>query len=271
MDEKHCSDLLAGFALGALEGEDRSTAERHIMNCPECQIECQELQEVLHWCFGHAVPPAKPSPLVRVQFLAQLALEMGPAQADTVPGRPAPPRPPMITLEQTTVRRPDPTAGSLALVERQRYWWLLGGAALPAALALVFGMLFMHSQNQLNDTRDRTIADALTIPHVTMPMSGIAVSHGMRGEVIMPQSGNSGLVIVSGINKVPTGMRFTCWIREQGRWTASGTLQPDASGIAMLVFGPKMNLHQADDVAVTMERAPRPSQPSGPMLLSSTL
>jgi hypothetical protein len=271
MDEKHCSDLLAGFALDALDGEERVTAERHVMNCPECQIVCQELQEALHWCFGHSVPPARPSPLVRTQFLAQLALEMGPAHADTVPGLPATPQAPLITLEQSIVRRPDASAGVMALAGRQRYWWLLGGAALPAALALVLGMLFMHSQNQLNDARDRTLADALTIPHVTMPMRGVAVKHGMRGEVIMPRSGNSGLVIVSGINKVPAGMRFTCWIREQGRWTASGTLQPDASGIAMLVFGPRMNLHQADDVAVTMERAPQPAQPSGPMLLSSSL
>jgi hypothetical protein len=129
----------------------------------------------------------------------------------------------------------------------------------------------MHSQGQLNDTRDHLLSEALASPHVAMPMSGIAVSHGMHGEVIMPKHGMSGMVIVSGITRVPAGMRYTCWVREHGRWTASGVLQPSSSGIAMITFDKNLDLHQADDVAVTMERTPNPHTPSAPMLLSSAL
>jgi hypothetical protein len=270
MEKKHCADLLAGYALGALDDEERATAERHIMNCPACRAEYTEIRETLHLCLGHTVPLAKPSPLRRTQFLAQLALEMNPMQAGSVPGRPVQPRTPLLTL-QPPLASASRAGGAQALAARQRYRLVLGGATVPALLAIVLGMLFMQSQSQLNDTRDHILAEAFAVPHIAMPMSGVATSHGMRGEVIMPKSGMSGMVIISGMTDVPAGMRFTCWVREHGRWIASGVLKPNSSGIAMMAFGKNMDLHQADNVAVTMERTPHPVAPAGPMLLSSTL
>jgi hypothetical protein len=273
MKEKHCADLLVGYAIDVLDGTDRTAAERHVLNCPQCRAECVQIQEMLHLCLGQDVPLARPSPLVRTQFLAQLALEMSPTQAESVPGQPARPQAPLITLHEPPVTGTAATKRVPAFAANQRYRWALGGATVPAVLALVLGMLFMHSQNQLDDTRQHLMAEALSLPHVTMPMSvsGVAASHGMHGEVIMPASGMSGMVIVSGITSVPAGKSFTCWVRRQGRWSESGVLRPNPSGIAMMTFGKDVDLHRADDVAVTMERTPHPQTPSGPMLLSSTL
>lgn len=271
MDEKHCADLLAGYALDALDGEDRLAAERHITNCPQCWAECAKLRETLHLCLGHTVVQLQPSPLVRTQFLAHLALELGPAQAQSIPGRPSDHHAPLITIPQSPPASADASRESRAIAANQRYRWALGGATVPAVVAIVLGVLFMHSQGQLSDTRDHLLSEALTSPHVAMPLSGSAVSHGMHGEVIMPEHGMSGMLIVSGISSVPAGMRYTCWVRQHGHWTESGVLRPTSSGIAMITFDKNMNLHQADGVAVTMERAPHPPAPSGPMLLSATL
>ncbi|HWE61947.1 MAG TPA: anti-sigma factor [Chloroflexota bacterium] len=268
MDEKHCVDLLAGYAIDALDGDDRLTAELHILKCPECRAECAELRETLHYYLGHALPPVKPGPLVRTQFLAHIALEMNPTQPEPARGWPVPP---FLAGDQTTKSRKAFMSGKLRIAVPQPYRWLLGGAALPAVLAIVLGMLFMHTQGQLDDTRSHLLSDLLVVPHVTMPMSGVAVSYGMRGEVIMPRHGSSGLLVVSGMTTVPSGMSYTCWIREQGHWLASGTLRPTASGIVMMAFDRNMDLHAAEDVAVTMEHSQRPAAPSGPMLLSSSL
>lgn len=268
MNEKHCHDLLAGHALDALDGDDRVAAERHLANCDRCKAECEELRETLHACLGHAVVTTYPSPLVRTQFLARVALEIGPLAAAEMPAQPARPRPPLITQTQAPIPAPRQT---VPMAPRQHYRWLLGGAAVPAIVAIVLGMLFMNTQSQLSDERSHLLASAFGVPHVAMPLKGIAVTHGMQGEVIMPTRGTSGLMLVSGMRAAPSGMTYQCWLYQQDHWINTGVLHPDGSGIAMMVFNRDTDLHKANRVAVTMEQAGRPTAPSKPMLLSTSL
>jgi anti-sigma-K factor RskA len=249
---KRCEEwrdqLLPGYALGALEAEEQGEAQAHVEDCPECREQVEQIAEVLHTTLGQSVPPASPSPLVRTQFLARLALEMSPVQAQGLPARPATAVPPLL------IQTPS-GSGAAALGRPPIPRWLLGASALPAVAAVVLGIAVFNMKGQLDDQRNHALYTAFVTPHQTMPLQGPAVGHGMTGEVIVPRSGNSGLVIVSGIPKDTGGMTFTCWLHRDGHWTASGNLQPDKSGIAMVVLDHDMNLHNADRLAISMEHS----------------
>jgi hypothetical protein len=143
---------------------------------------------------------------------------------------------------------------------------------LAAVLVLGLGVGLVNMHQQLDNQRAHLLGDAFTGAHAAMVLAGPALKHGMSGEVIMRPGESTGLVIVAGVPKSSGKMTYTCWLHQSGHWMPGGSLRPDASGIAMVILGKSMNVHKADEVAITMEPAARtPIAPSTPMLLSVSL
>jgi anti-sigma-K factor RskA len=268
MNEKHCIDLLAGYALEILDGEDRLTAEEHLQLCTACREEMESLRETLHLFLGRAAPQEVPGQEVRTQFLARFAEEVVPPEpAATSPEH----APASVLAESPQAPSAQPIVAPLPVPRRQLFTWALYGAVLPAVAAVIFCVLFVRSQNQLSDQQHNALTAAISSPHSTMHLSGIAVNAGMSGEVLMQHQSGTGILIVSGIRTVPTGMSYTCWVRKHGQWMDGGVLQPDASGMAMVPLQDRTNLSDADLVAVTMEPTTNPRTPSGEMLLTTKI
>jgi hypothetical protein len=145
--------------------------------------------------------------------------------------------------------------------------WLVSVSLIAAALVLGLGVSLFNMNRQLDDQRSHLLSDAFTGTHAAMPLTGPALKHGMTGEVIMRPGESTGLVIVAGIPKSTGKMIYTCWLHQSGHWMSGGNLRPDASGIAMVVLNKSMNVHQADQVAITLEQAnTSPTIPSAPVL-----
>jgi hypothetical protein len=150
--------------------------------------------------------------------------------------------------------------------------WIMPAIAIPTVLAVMLGFGLLNMKQQYDDQHNHLLGQALAAPHVAMVLSGPAVQHGMTGEVIVPTSGNGGLLILSGLTKAPANMQYTCWVQKDGRWTAWGPINPDASRIAMFVMDKGLDPHSATTLAVTLEHVDHSaSVPSEPMLLSTTL
>jgi anti-sigma-K factor RskA len=143
----------------------------------------------------------------------------------------------------------------------------------PALVAVALAIMVVNMQNQLSNEHNHLLSQAFAAPHVAMVLTGPAAKYGMSGEVIVPQNGSAGLVIVSGMHSLPAHMALTCWLHmKNGHWMPDGTVQANASGIGMVVLDKNMDVHKADHVAITMEQAGQaPTAPSTPMLLSTAL
>lgn len=264
--EKVRTHLLPGYVLNALEPEEQAEAVAHVATCAACQQEVNQMTETMHTVFAQTLPPATPGLLVRTQFLARLALEMPGTTAETVPARPATPVPPLIQIQQ-----PLPGTGvssSRPAIPR----WLYGAVFAPALVAIALAVRVVNMQDQLTDEHNHLLSQAFAAPHVAMVLTGPAAKYGMSGEVIVPQTGSAGLVIVSGMHTLPAHMALTCWLHMNGHWMSGGTVQANASGIGMVVLDKNLDLHRADDVAISMEHTGQPpATPSSPMLLSTAL
>jgi len=269
----NCTDyrenLLPGYSLGALTSKEQQQTEQHVTECVDCHQEVIALTDAVHGILGQAPPQVQPSPLLRTQFLAHLALEMGPDAAQTVPGRPlAAPQPPLLEIHEPPAHRTSPI-----LLQPRAARWIATAAALPTVLALVFGVLAFNMRHQMDDEHSRLLALAFEAPHMAMPLQGPASAQGVKGELFKPTTGgNTGLLIVSGLHAPPAGMDYMCWVHRGDTWSAPGKLVMDTSGIAMMVFDHNVNLTNVDLVTVTMERGNQSmGKPSGLALLSTRL
>lgn len=307
MSEHHCVELLGGYALGSLEEADHERVVSHVRICAWCRAEAEQIADCLHGALGYHVPPAVPGSHVRDRLLARLAEEAAALEAMAVPsdaaiaavatpnevtspthdqGSPlfaepiAPPRADHAERLDSDrippwphVPPPIPLKGSDSPTPRTvRARWLASISLLAAVLVLGLGVGLVNMHRQLDNQRAHLLGDAFTGAHAAMALAGPAVKHGMSGEVIMRPGESTGLVIVAGVPKSSGKMTYTCWLHQSGHWMPGGSLRPDASGIAMVVLDKSMNVHKADEVAITMEPANRtPIVPSTPMLLSAAL
>ncbi|HEY8286156.1 MAG TPA: zf-HC2 domain-containing protein [Chloroflexota bacterium] len=304
MSEHHCVELLGGYALGSLEEADHERVVSHMRICVWCRTEAEQIADCLHGALGYHVRPAVPGSHVRDRLLARLAEEAAALDAMAVPSdatiaavatpdgvtTPAPDQGPTVPAEPlvplhaerldadgTAPRRqlppPLPLNGPGSRGPRPvRTRWLASLSLLAAVLVLGLGVGLVNMHQQLDNQRAHLLGDAFTGAHAAMVLAGPALKHGMSGEVIMRPGESTGLVIVAGVPKSSGKMTYTCWLHQSGHWMPGGSLRPDASGIAMVILGKSMNVHKADEVAITMEPAARtPIAPSTPMLLSVSL
>ena len=105
-------DLAAGYALDALDADEREVFDGHLAGCPDCQAEVDAIRETL---VGVA-PAVQPPPALREAVLAAVAAEPKPAVATPRPARRA---------EIRFAR------------ERRRRRWLAGLAAAAVVAAVV--------------------------------------------------------------------------------------------------------------------------------------
>jgi len=83
----HPHELLAAYALDALDQPDERELLAHLEGCDECRAELTGLQE-LTTDLAYAVPPVDPRPELRGRIMQEIAQEQQPEPA------PQPPRDP---------------------------------------------------------------------------------------------------------------------------------------------------------------------------------
>jgi hypothetical protein len=307
MIEHHCGDLLGGYVLETLDEADSERVTAHVRICVWCREEAGIIADCLHDVMGYAVPPARPGSHVRDRLLTRITEEVaalgamalpsdaaigtGAADKDTA----APTDPANANLKSVPSAAPKPMEAAInhavpvalpagtrsggaspAAAAREprllRPRWLVSVSLVAAVLVVGLGLSVFSMHRQLDDQRSHLLSDAFTGNHAAMPLVGPALKQGMSGEVIMRPGESSGLVIVAGVPQSSGKMTYTCWLHQNGHWMSGGKLRPNASGMAMVVLDKSMNVHKADQVAITLEHANAvPSKPSAPMLLSVTL
>jgi len=306
MNDHHCGDLLGGYVLETLDEADSERVTAHVRICVWCREEAGIIADCLHDAMGYAVPPARPGSHVRDRLLTRLTEEAAALGAMALPpdaaigtgadkDADASTEPTDAGLKSVPSTAPKPMeaainhavpvalpagtrsggAGPAAAARAPRLLrprWLVSVSLVAAVLVVGLGLSVFSMQQQLDDQRSHLLSDAFNGRHAAVPLVGPALKHGMSGEVIMRPGESAGLVIVAGVPQSTGKMTYTCWLHQNGRWMSGGKLRPNASGMAMVVLDKSMNVHKADQVAITLEHAnAAPRAPSTPMLLSVTL
>jgi len=213
-------ELTAGYALDALDADERAAYEAHLAGCEQCQSELESF-----WSTTEALAVATsgpvPSDALRERILADVRAE-----------------PQVVVPFEPRRRRLVPVLGV--------------AAAVAAVLALAVGLWAVHLSRQLDDSRsalDRARANAAVLAD---PQSQTVALQLGTGKLVVDPNGQSVLVL-DGIDPAPAGKTYEVWIMPNGDVAQAGRagLFPGREGTE--IVGVDGVVRQGDVVGVTLE------------------
>ncbi len=244
--EQFAEDL-AIYALGALEGDEKVSLEKHLQECASCRRELEQLR-------GDA---------------ALLALSAaGPRPPERARGR----------LMSSIAKEPR--------AERARprvNWWAAVGWVAAAAM-LVFGIGVSRQNKQLHSSiaqltgmveRERASAEKnseiLQAPDATsfevLPVS-LKTPPPPAGRAIYSKQRNALVFIASNLRALPPEKAYELWlIPTQGAPIPAGVFKPDAHGSAVVTNPPLPAGVEAKAFAITIEPQQGSSTPTMPIVM----
>ncbi|MDQ3513085.1 MAG: zf-HC2 domain-containing protein [Chloroflexota bacterium] len=257
--EGHVDDLVAGYALGALDPDETARLEDHVLTCDACARDVEESRRTTA-LLALTAPSATPPPDVKVALFARIAQ----SQAQTtgtapVAGlRPALARTwsspvPFLPALTTTIPASRPMAAAFApagglLPARPSRRGRTISAGVTGTLVVAVGLLSMWSMilrdnaesqaDQINDLRSQLTEGGFSSLGGTTGGDGSSVSptgdvaDGL-GWVINPSGTDQGsLLVVSGIEDQGDGVDYDVYavLRDSGQFVPAGGLRVDASG-----------------------------------------
>jgi hypothetical protein len=263
-------ELIAPFALGALEEPEASIVQGHLGECGFCANLAREASEVAH-CLGFAIGqrPAPPGSLDR------LMAEIGPSR------------------HSEPLHASAPAAAGPAFVAappRRRLAWLDRLvrpvlAPLAASLVVVLG-LASWNMSLMNDLRsERRDVESLqsrltqqthallmvtSQSAVTRPLEGTAMAPSAQVHLIMDEESNAAMLMASQLPPLPNGYVYQVWLGRQGARMAAGKMWVDQDGNGECNLQLDSSVHSYDSAWITMEPM-EGSKPNSPGYARGTL
>jgi anti-sigma factor RsiW len=170
-------DLVAAYALDALDPVERERFEAHLDDCAQCRRDLAVLQrgaDALAWAAEGPEPP----PELRERILEQIR-----GEAQVIPLRP------------------------------RRRWVapaLGAAAAIAATVAVGLGLWGASLSSDLDRERDLSAAQAEALEVVADPDAQVVQLQGAEGSLIVGQNGRAALV-VCGLEPAPSGQTYEAW------------------------------------------------------------
>lgn len=227
-------ELTAGYALDALDLEERRAYESHLATCEHCQQELASFWETTE-ALAVATSGAAPSSALRERILADVRTE--PLQ-NVVPFEPR-------------RRRLAPALGAVA--------------AVAAVVALALGLWSSNLSSDLDEARaalERERTAAAIVADVNSRTIDLASGNG---RLVVDTEGRAALVLDE-LGPAPAGRTYQAWIIEDDNPISAGVF-PGEDGIdVVLVDG---DVAEGEIVAVTIERAGGAEFPTRPPLVAS--
>jgi anti-sigma factor RsiW len=213
-------ELTAGYALDALDAEERDAYEAHLAGCEHCQ---QELESFWETTEALAVAATGPEPNAALRERILTAVRAEPPQN-------------VIALEPRR-RRAAPVLGAVA--------------AVAAVLALAVGLWAASLSSELDDTRTALEREQVAAAILAEPDArSVALAEG-EGRLVVGPDGRA-VLVVDGLGPAPAGKTYELWIAAEGDDPVPAGLFPGAEGREIaLVEG---TVDEGEVVLVTVER-----------------
>ncbi len=226
-------ELTAGYALDALDPDERREYEAHLADCERCR---EELASFWQTTEGLAVaasgPP--PSPGLRDRILADARAE-----------------PRVVVPFEPRRRRTVPV--------------LAAAVAVAAVVALSVGLWAARLSSELDDARSALERERAAAAVLVDPDSRTVALHAGEGRLVVGLEGEAVLVL-DGVDPAPAGKTYELWIIDGDAPQRAG-LFPGRNGTD--VVGLDGTVEEGDVVAVTIEDAGGVNAPTTTPIVAS--
>lgn len=263
-------DLLAPYALGALEPQDKAMVEAHLRECAYCRTIAQQDSAVIDSiALGSA--QHRPARSVKRDLFAKIDI---------------------ISSKKLSPSR----TGIFSFLQSQR--WALATAVIAPVVVLGGMVAFLMNRvgdvelqntelarvvqikEQENTALTQSISDqsqALSDQRNALAwasqaafrktVSNTVPARGSLGNLYVNTSGKMGMLIVNDLQRLPNDRLFQVWlIGWDGTVTGAGTFTSDINNRGQIVMESELPLFTYKALAVTIEPGPGSQQPTGPQV-----
>jgi anti-sigma-K factor RskA len=226
-------ELTAGYALDALDPEERRSYEEHLEGCEQCREELAAFWETTG-ALALATKGPEPSPELRERILAAVR-----AEPQNV-----------VLLRRKPLLTPMRTISSIA--------------AVAAVVAIAFGAWAASLHGRLGHANSRLAAERDTLSVLSDPSArAVSFAKGSGRLVVTPQG--RAVMVVDGLAPAPAGKTYEVWVIKGTTPKRAGVF----GGGGRSVVGVDGSVGQDAVVAVTLERAGGVDAPTGTPLVAS--
>lgn len=240
----HVDDLVAAYALSALEPEEAAAVDAHTRGCAACEralIDAQSVAGMLAFMAPTRVPPVDS----KAALFARVAHSQQAAAAASLPTQPldvwrTPTIPASVPLDAIPMT-PAAATSNTATASRRGSHWLVSFVSLPLLLALVAtGFWGMQLRNQLT-TQDGQLSKLQaeltnfasgTTPYQLSP--GFAAPQA-EGQVVIGADKRSGRVQID-VNTDQGTRDYEMWINDNGVLEPAAEISVDQQGRGQASF-----------------------------------
>jgi len=242
MTHEAFEDLIAVYAVGALDGEDLVRLRAHLAaGCARCEAALREAEDDL----ARAVPPLSPPPHVKDALLARVGPVAAPAR-----------------------RRPAWVPWALATAAA-----VVAGAAFTGAfVAIRYEARLGQMAREVSAAREQLRREAAALELLRDPATRVVALRGAgpqpeaAGRVIWHDRAG-GELFVANLSPAPRGKAYELWTIAGGRPRPAALFEVDASGKGSARIEPTGG--GVDVFAVTLEPERGVPAPTGPIVLAS--
>jgi anti-sigma-K factor RskA len=235
MENRHVDDLVAAYALGALEPAEVDAVERHLQACEACRALLDQARGSVELLL-FAAPQVTPPPSLRRQLLARVAQEKAAVTRDEG------------ALDTSEVQS-EPTRGRMAR--------LLDALRLAPAPASRTGAL---------------LRDLLADPQVLIVTTpGTDDAPGASGRFIVSSRRREAVLVASGLRRPDPGRAYQVWLLRGGQPRPNALFGVNRAGVGYGIVHFDVPWGTFDTVAVTPEPQGGSPAPTGPIVLSGSL
>jgi anti-sigma factor RsiW len=227
-------ELTAGYALDALDADERSAYEAHLAGCEHCRQELASFWETTA-ALAVAASGPEPSAALRERILADVRAE----------------RPQNVIPLESRRRRVAPVLGAVA--------------AVAAVVALGIGLWASDLSGELDDTRAALERERAAAAIVAASDSRTVDLASGNGRLVVDPQGNAALVLPD-LGPAPEGQTYQAWIIEGDNPISAGIFPGEAGVDVVLVDG---DVAPGEIVAVTLEQAGGAETPTLPPIVAS--
>jgi anti-sigma factor RsiW len=226
-------ELTAGYALDALDTEERRAYEAHLQGCEHCQQELASFWQTTE-ALAVAASGSVPSPDLRDRILADARAERN-----------------IVVPLESRRRRTIPV--------------LAAAAAMAALVALAVGLWASRLSNELDDARSALERERVAAAVLADTAARTVALRAGDGRLVVDPDGRAVLVL-DGLDPAPKGKAYELWIVESGTPRPAG-LFPGSDGVD--VFGLDGTVDNGDVVAVTVEKKQGVKRPTTTPIVAS--
>lgn len=259
--DRQIEELLAFYALDALNDEEKELVEAYLKGHPEARQQVEEMGRAVS-ALPYSVSPVEPSPRSKEALISRVAAEQRAVSAT----RELPPRSRRMRFENFFSA------------------FSLGAAAIAIVSVIVLSAQVSRLRNEISALRlalaaqsnqleqiNAQLPQATPSAVITVSLKGTDIQPQAQGQLIADPNSQSAVLVIVGLTPLEAGKTYQVWLIEGDAPVSAGLLKVDENGQGVLVVSSETPIGSFDALGISVEPEEGSPQPTGDIVVLSSL